>query len=86
MFACDPAAIPNAERLLSDNIEFAEDPRSALEEADCCRILTEWDQFRKLKTTDYQSQMRTPNIVDARKLYDPEDFKDVNFVAIGLGS
>jgi len=29
--------------------------------------------------------MRVPNIVDARKLYDPEDFKDVNFVAIGLG-
>ena len=47
--------------------------------------MTEWDEFRKLKAKDYQSHMRVPNIVDARKLYDPEDFKDLNFVAMGRG-
>jgi len=84
--AYDPAAIPNAKKLLSDSILFAEDPLSAIKNADCCIIMTEWDEFRKLKPKDYQSQMRTPNIVDARKLYNPNDFKEVNFVAIGLGS
>lgn len=84
--AYDPAAIPNAKKLLADSIEFAEDPHSAIRNAECCIVMTEWEEFRKLKAKDYQTQMRLPNIVDARKLYDPEDFKDVNFVAIGLGS
>jgi UDPglucose 6-dehydrogenase len=84
--AYDPAAVPNAKKLFADSIEFAEDPYSALKGADCCIVMTEWDEFRRLKSKDYQSQMKVPNIVDARKLYDPEDFKDVNFVAIGLGS
>ena len=83
--AYDPAAIPNAKKLLADSIEFAEDPYSAIKSAEACIVMTEWDEFRKLKAKDYQSQMRVPNIVDARKLYDPEDFKDVNCVAIGLG-
>jgi len=48
--------------------------------------MTEWDQFKKLGPKDYTGTMRTPNIVDARKLYHPEDFKDVNFLAAGLGS
>ena len=48
--------------------------------------MTEWDQFKKLRPKDYTVMMRVPNIVDARKLYGPGDFKGVNFVAIGLGS
>ncbi len=84
--AYDPAAVPNAKKLFADTIEFAEDPHSAIKNAECCIVMTEWDEFRKLKAKDYQNQMKLPNIVDARKLYDPEDFKGVNFVAIGLGS
>jgi len=48
--------------------------------------MAEWDQFKKLSPKDYTGMMLVPNIVDARKLYDPEDFKSVNLVAIGLGS
>ena len=48
--------------------------------------MIEWDQLKKLRPKDYMGMMRVPNIVDARKLYNPEDFKDVNFAAIGLGS
>ena len=84
--AYDPAAVPNAKKLYADTIEFAEDPHSAIKNAECCIIMTEWDQLKKLRPKDYMGMMRVPNIVDARKLYDPEDFKDVNFAAIGLGS
>jgi UDPglucose 6-dehydrogenase len=84
--AYDPMATPNAKKLFADSIEYAQDPHSALKGADCCIIMTEWDQFKKLRPKDYTGMMRVPNIVDARKLYDPEDFKSVNFVAIGLGS
>ncbi len=79
-------AIPSAKKVLADSVEFAPDPYSALENTDCCIIMREWDQFKKLKVKDYLAEMRVANIVDARKLYNPEDFKKVNFQAIGLGS
>jgi UDPglucose 6-dehydrogenase len=47
--------------------------------------MTKWDQFRKLKAKDFQAYMNTPNIVDARRLYDPEEFRELNYAAIGLG-
>ena len=83
--AYDPMAIPNAKKLLADTIEFSTEPRAAIRGADCCIIMTEWDEFRRLKEKDFMAQMKLPNLVDARKIYDPTSFKGSNFAAIGLG-
>ncbi len=83
--AYDPMAIPNAKKILENDIEFASDPRSAIKNADCCIIMTEWDEFRKLKAKDYLAHMRTPNLVDARRTYRPEELAELNFAGIGLG-
>ncbi len=83
--AYDPIAIPNAKRVFNDKIEYAQDPYSALKSADCCILMTEWDEFRKLEPKDYLANMRQPNLVDARRLYQPEAFKGLNFAAVGLG-
>jgi hypothetical protein len=29
--------------------------------------------------------MKTPNIVDARRVYDPEEFSQLSYAAIGVG-
>lgn len=47
--------------------------------------MTEWEEIRKLRPKDYLQHMKTPAIVDARKLYKPKDFRELNFVSIGLG-
>ena len=83
--AYDPMAIPNAKKQFADQIDYTEDPRSALKGADCAIIMTEWDQFRKLNAKDFQMHMKAPNIVDARRIYDPDTFSDLNYVAIGVG-
>jgi UDPglucose 6-dehydrogenase len=83
--AYDPEAMPNAKQVLGDNVEYAAEAKSAIKGADCCIIMTEWEEFRKLKSKDYAQTMRTPNILDARRLYHPEDFEGLNFLAIGLG-
>ena len=83
--AYDPMAVPNARKLLADTVEFSAEPRAAIKGADCCIIMTEWDEFRRLKEKDFMAQMKLPNLVDARKIYDPTSFKDSNFAAIGLG-
>jgi UDPglucose 6-dehydrogenase len=47
--------------------------------------MTEWDEIGKLKTKDFQAYMKTPNIVDARRLYDPAEFSQLGYVATGVG-
>src|SRR6266581_5051174 len=86
VIASDPLAIPNARRQLGENVEFAEDEQSALNGADCCILMTEWSQFEKLQAKDYLALMRTPNLIDARRLYNPKEYESLNFVAIGFGA
>jgi len=83
--AYDPMAIPNTKKKLLDQIDYAENAHSALKGADCAIIMTEWEQIRKLKAKDFQAYMKTPNIVDARRIYNPAEFSGLNYVSIGLG-
>jgi len=85
VIAYDPMAIPNTKKQFPDQIDYAENAQSALRGADCAIIMTEWDLIRKLKAKDFQEYMKTPNIVDARRIYDPEEFSLLNYVSIGLG-
>ena len=56
-----------------------------IKKSDCCIVLTEWDEYGKLKPSTFSNYMRKINIIDARRIYEPSKFLDVNFHAIGLG-
>ena len=86
VIAYDPMAIPNTRKQLGDLISYADNPLSALKGTDCAVIMTEWEEIRKLKAKDFQTYMKTPNIVDARRIYDPKEFSQLNYVAVGLGA
>ncbi len=83
--AYDPMAIPTTKKLLADRIEYAETPQAALKGADCAIMMTEWEQFRKLRAKDFHAYMKSPVVVDARRIYDPDDFRNLNYLATGLG-
>jgi UDPglucose 6-dehydrogenase len=84
--AYDPMATPNARKVLPEQVEFAEDYKSCLAGADCCILMTEWDEFRRLKPGELKSIMKSPNIIDARRILDQNDFRDFNYLAVGLGA
>jgi UDPglucose 6-dehydrogenase len=86
IIAYDPMAIPNAKKVIGDRIEYTEDPRTAINGADCCIIMTEWDEIKKLRPKDFKAIMRAPNVVDARRIHGPDDFAEINYVGVGLGS
>jgi UDP-glucose/GDP-mannose dehydrogenase family, UDP binding domain len=65
------------ERVFGDTVELAKDPHSALRGPDCAIVMTEWDEFRRLKAKDYIAQMRKPVLVDARRFYNPAEFSDL---------
>jgi UDPglucose 6-dehydrogenase len=84
--AYDPMALENARRVLPEKVELLPDAISCLKGADCCIVMTEWDEFRRLKPSDYKSSMRTPNIVDARRIIKRDEFDGFNYLAVGLGT
>jgi len=84
--AYDPAAIPKAKSIFKNKIKYALSPIECIKDADCCIIVTEWKEFKNLKTEDFSKNMRHPVLIDGRRIYNPEEFsKKLKFAAIGLG-
>jgi len=84
--AYDPKAIPNAKKILGDKMEYADSPINCIKDAHCCIIVTEWLEFKKLKPEDFRKHMKMPAIIDGRRIFNPEKFKErVLYEAVGLG-
>jgi len=82
----DPLSIDNAKKVLGRRISFAPTANDALRGSDCCIIVTEWEEFTRLMPRDFLSRMRSPIVIDGRRILKPEKFaKHVRFAAIGLG-
>jgi UDPglucose 6-dehydrogenase len=83
--AYDPVAIPAAKAIFKTTIRYAASATECLRNADCCIIVTEWDEFKKLKPEDFTKNMRQPILIDGRRIYDTRTFsKKLRFTAIGL--
>jgi len=84
--AYDPAAIPVAKTIFANKIEYANSAIECIKNADCCILVTEWEEFKKLKPKYFMQNMRQPVLIDGRRIYNSEDFSQrLKFTAIGLG-
>ncbi len=80
----DPKALETAKIELKEKIFYAPSIKDALEDSECALLITEWDEFKKLKPDDFKKHMKTPNLVDGRRLYNYEEFNSsIPFRAIG---
>ena len=82
----DPMAIPNFKSIFNNKIKYSLDIKSCLDGSDCCIVLTEWDEYKMLKPNRIFSLLKNPNVIDARRVFNPSEFAKFNFHAIGLGS
>ncbi len=89
IIAYDPKAIPNAKnKFIRDTIkiEYAESIEACLHDADCCIIITEWDEFKALKPEVFNENMKQSIIIDGRRIFDASFRKRVaSYRGIGLG-
>lgn len=84
--AYDPVAIPVAKAIFQNKIKYATSAIACLKDADCCMLVTEWNEFKKLTPEDFTTNMKQPILIDGRRIYNPELFKSkMKFTAIGLG-
>ncbi|MEJ2248546.1 MAG: UDP-glucose/GDP-mannose dehydrogenase family protein [Candidatus Lokiarchaeota archaeon] len=80
----DPKAKESAKEVFNDKINYAKSIEEALKDSDIAFLITEWDEFKNLKPEDFKKHMKTPNLVDGRRIYDFDIFnKTLNFRAIG---
>ncbi|MBN1245724.1 UDP-glucose/GDP-mannose dehydrogenase family protein [Candidatus Bathyarchaeota archaeon] len=84
--AYDPVATPTAKTIFQNKIQYANSAIACLKNADCCILVTEWEEFKKLTPADFTKNMKQPILIDGRRIYNPETFsKKLKFTAIGLG-
>jgi UDPglucose 6-dehydrogenase len=85
--AFDPVAQENAKRILADvsNITFGGNVQEVLKDADAAILVTEWNEFKELDLQNVKDLMKSPNLIDARNIYDPEKAKQLGFTYVGVG-
>jgi UDPglucose 6-dehydrogenase len=67
-------------------LECAGSIPACLSGAHCCVIITEWEEFKALTSDDFIEYMAQPVVVDARRIFDPRQFRHMlEFSAVGLG-
>ncbi|MFX1310114.1 MAG: UDP-glucose dehydrogenase family protein [Promethearchaeota archaeon] len=80
----DPKALKTAEEELGNKIKYANSIEEALKDSECAFLITEWDEFKKLTPDDFKRYMKTPNLIDGRRIYDYETYNNaLPFRAIG---
>ena len=90
IIAYDPKAIPNAqERFIRDTIKisYAESIEACLKDAECCMILTEWDEFKSITPDMFKQHMKRSIVIDGRRIFN-SDMRNIvdRYRGIGLGS
>ncbi len=86
IIAYDPVAIEEARDVFGNKITYAESIDECLKGSDILIIVTEWDEFSKLTPDRLKNLMNARNIVDGRRILNPELFsKDFSLKVIGRG-
>ena len=82
--AYDPVGMPHARQLMPE-IQMAQDPYGAAEQADALVICTEWNEFKNLDLSRVRQSMRQPIVVDGRNIYEPTLMRQLGFHYRGVG-
>jgi UDPglucose 6-dehydrogenase len=84
--AYDPAAMENTRKSFGERLSFARSAEDCIIDADCCIVVTEWEEFIRMRPEDFKSRMRKPVLIDGRRVYDAEQFLGkLEYHAVGLG-
>jgi UDPglucose 6-dehydrogenase len=80
----DPKAIETARIELGDTIQYASSVEDALKDSECALLITEWEEFKELTPDDFKKHMKSPCVVDGRRIFGFDEFcQSLPFRAIG---
>ncbi len=82
--AYDPKSMDVAKKMLK-GVTYCKDPYETAAHTDALLILTEWDEFKRLKLNKIRASMASPIIIDGRNLFDPAQMEEAGFVYKSIG-
>jgi UDPglucose 6-dehydrogenase len=83
--AYDNIAEENVRKIVGDKIEYAKDMYSALEDADCLLIATEWSEFKDPNFELMASKLKNKAIFDGRNMFSMEQVENTGFFYKSIG-
>lgn len=83
--AYDNIAEENVRKIVGDKIEYAKDMYSALEDADCLLIATEWSEFKNPNFELMASKLKSKAIFDGRNMFSMEQVENTGFFYKSIG-
>lgn len=83
--AFDPEAMPNVQRKLGNQINYAASMYEAISDADALVICTEWSIFRTPDFDKMKQLLKQPAIFDGRNVYDVYEIEEAGFDYFSVG-
>jgi len=83
--AYDPLAMNNFKDITNLPIEYVENWKKALQNADIVIINTEWEEFKNISADDFKKYMKKPIIIDGRRTYNPMNLISKGIIYKGIG-
>ena len=81
----DPIALENFKRIFKNKVCYCESAKECIKNAECCVILTGWDEYKLLTPEDFKKHMKYARVVDTRRIFDPAAMSSIDYLAIGYG-
>jgi len=83
--AHDPEAMKEAKKILGDSVSYVENNYEACTNADALLIMTEWSTYQRPNFDTMKKLLKTPVVIDARNIYNPERMKQMGFTYHSIG-
>ena len=82
----DPMAIDNFKAIFKNKVEYQPTIKQCLKDSVGCIILTDWDEYKNIKQSDFIKNMKIPNVIDTRRVLNPKKYEKIYYKSIGLGN
>lgn len=85
--AYDPAGLDNFKKTFPKNrqVKYAKTASEAIKNAHAVLLLTEWDEFKKIKPVTIKKLMKGNLVIDGRNIFSPAALKKAGLKYIGTG-
>lgn len=82
----DPEAMSNfSKKYPNPNIEYMKNAYEAAKNTDLLILITEWNVFKEIDMAKVKNLMKTPNLLDCRNIYHPDEMRNIGFNYISIG-
>lgn len=81
----DPIAQESGKKLLGDSVSFETNLLDSTRGSDVVVLVTEWPEFRTVDLDKVKKNLKQPNMVDGRNVFNPKEMKKLGFNYISVG-